>query len=112
MCSSCQKSLISNAADKRPQKTLFIVCSGNELFYIGLYLMKWVHTPLSESFGIDAEWATLWTWPQVLALVAAPVCILKNFLNFVHLWKASKILVGVDLAERAKAREEAASKKD
>jgi CDP-diacylglycerol--inositol 3-phosphatidyltransferase len=30
---------------------------------------------------------------------------LKNIINFVQLWKASKILVGVDLAERAKTRE-------
>jgi CDP-diacylglycerol--inositol 3-phosphatidyltransferase len=32
---------------------------------------------------------------------------MKNIINMVQLWKASKILVGVDLAERAKAREAA-----
>ncbi|OSC99036.1 phosphatidylinositol synthase [Trametes coccinea BRFM310] len=85
--------------------TLFIVCAGNELFYISLYLMKWVHTPLSESFGITGYFAT-WTWPELMAAVSAPVCFYKNFVNVVQLWKASKILVGVDLAERAKAREE------
>ncbi|KAI9065162.1 phosphatidylinositol synthase [Trametes sanguinea] len=85
--------------------TLFIVCAGNELFYISLYLMKWVHTPLSESFGITGYFAT-WTWPELMAAISAPVCLYKNVVNVVQLWKASKILVGVDLAERAKAREE------
>ena len=94
------------------QTVLFIVCAGNELFYIALYLMKWVHTPLSESFGIAAPWAAAVTWAQVLMIVSAPICALKNWLNVVQLWKASKILVGVDLAESAKAREEAAAKKD
>ena len=62
MCSSSQKPLISNAADKRPQKTLFIVCSGNELFYIGLYLMKWVHTPLTVSLGWSLPYGGHLTW--------------------------------------------------
>ena len=95
----------------RVQRTLFVVCAGNELFYISLYLMKWVHTPLSESFGITAPWIAAATWAEVLMVVSAPICALKNWLNLVQLWKASKILVGVDLAERAKAREEAAAKK-
>lgn len=45
------------------------------------------------------------TWAQVLALVTFPVCLAKNIINIVQLWKASKILVGVDLAERVKDRE-------
>ena len=94
------------------QTVLFIVCAGNELFYIALYLMKWVHTPLSESFGIEADWAAVVSWPIVLAIISAPICALKNWLNVVQLWKASKVLVGVDLAERAQAREEALLKKD
>ncbi|KAH9946012.1 phosphatidylinositol synthase [Epithele typhae] len=90
---------------------LFIVCAGNELFYIALYLMKWVHTPLSQSFGITAELATQCTWAHVLLAISAPVWLLKNALNLVQLWKASKVLVGVDLAERAQARAAAAAKK-
>lgn len=97
------------------QRTLFVVCAGNELFYIALYLMKWVHVPLSESFGITADGAVgyivSFTWPQLMALVFGPICALKNFVNAVQLWKASKVLVGVDLAERAKAREEQLLKK-
>ena len=45
------------------------------------------------------------SWPIVLAIISAPICALKNWLNVVQLWKASKVLVGVDLAERAQARE-------
>ncbi|RDX56643.1 phosphatidylinositol synthase [Lentinus brumalis] len=90
-------------------RTLFVVCAGNELFYIALYLLKWVHTPMSESLGMTGPLAE-YTWPQLLAYVCGPICALKNFVNLVQLWKASKILVGVDLAERAKAREEELSK--
>ena len=42
------------------------------------------------------------SWP-----ISFPVSALKNIINIVQLWKASKILVGVDLVERAKAREQA-----
>ena len=45
------------------------------------------------------------TWAELLAFITAPVCFAKNVINVVQLWKASKILVGVDLAERARDRE-------
>jgi CDP-diacylglycerol--inositol 3-phosphatidyltransferase len=32
------------------------------------------------------------------------VCFVKNVINVVQMWKASKILVGVDLAERGRLR--------
>lgn len=87
------------------QSILFIVCAGNELFYVALYLMKWVHIPLWQSLSIEPSYLASYTWAELLACVCAPVCLLKNIVNVVQLWKASKILVGVDLAERAKARE-------
>ena len=79
--------------------------------------MKWVHTPLSESFGITVTdgvvgYLASCTWPELMAGVCGPICLLKNFVNAVQLWKAAKVLVGVDLAERAKAREEQLLKKD
>ncbi|KAF8654155.1 hypothetical protein AX16_003684 [Volvariella volvacea WC 439] len=80
-------------------RTLFLICAGNELFFVSLYLMKWHFTPLPPfAAGLSFE--------QVLALLTAPVCFTKNVINVVQLWKASKILVGVDLAERAKERKE------
>ena len=85
------------------------MCAGNEVFFVSLYLMNWVHAPISESFPFDtiplSAYLTSFTWPQVLALMSFPVCLAKNIINLVQLWKASKILVGVDLAERAAARE-------
>ncbi|KAL4267101.1 CDP-diacylglycerol--inositol 3-phosphatidyltransferase [Pleurotus pulmonarius] len=67
-------------------------------------------TPLDLDF-LPPILASL-TWPQALAAISFPVFFIKNFLlNTVQLWKASKILVGVDLAERAKAREEALARK-
>jgi len=90
-------------------RTLFFICACNEMFFVSLYLMKWIHTPISDSLPLDAvpslAYLASFTWPQVLALVSFPICLLKNVINLVQLWKASKILVGVDLAERAAARE-------
>lgn len=87
------------------QTILFIACAGNELFFVALYLMKWVHTPLFQSLGTAPTYWTSFTWAEAMAIICAPVCASKNVVNLVQLWKASKILVGVDLAERAKERE-------
>ncbi|KAG7092333.1 hypothetical protein E1B28_008694 [Marasmius oreades] len=90
-------------------RTLFLICAGNELFFVALYLVKWTSTPLPIDFTalpVVGDLLQGLTYPQALALLSFPVCGLKNFINLVQLWKASKILVGVDLAERAKARQE------
>lgn len=92
------------------QTTLFAFCAGNELFFIGLYLMKSYAgaSPIGYPFLQLAllapkSWAPLiasLTWPQLLAVTTAPICLGKNIINVVQLWKASKILVGIDLATR------------
>ncbi|PPQ63084.1 hypothetical protein CVT24_005939 [Panaeolus cyanescens] len=79
-------------------RTLFFVCAGNELFFVCLYLMRWTTTPISPALLGHL------TYPQLMAYLTAPIFLLKNIINVVQLWKASKILVGVDLAERAAAR--------
>jgi CDP-diacylglycerol--inositol 3-phosphatidyltransferase len=83
------------------QRVLFLICAGNELFFVSLYLMRWVHTPIGlDSYPILAQL----TYPHAMALFSFPICFTKNVINVVQLWKASKILVGVDLATRADAR--------
>ncbi|EGN95422.1 hypothetical protein SERLA73DRAFT_186404 [Serpula lacrymans var. lacrymans S7.3] len=84
-------------------RTLFFMCAGNELFFVSLYLMKSVHTPIG--LGAYSTFLAGLTYPQLMACLSAGVCVGKNVINMVQLWKASKILVGVDLAERASARE-------
>ncbi|KAJ3513652.1 hypothetical protein NLJ89_g2830 [Agrocybe chaxingu] len=79
-------------------RTLFFVCAGNELFFVALYLIKWTSRPIGLSFLGNM------TYPELMALTSFPIFFLKNVINVVQLWKASKILVGVDLAERAAAR--------
>ncbi|KAG5653975.1 hypothetical protein H0H81_008843 [Sphagnurus paluster] len=91
--------------DNHPQRTLFFVCAGNELFYMSLYLMKWATEPIGLPSGLPYGLSYL-TYAQALAAVTFPICFLKNVINLVQLWKASKILVGVDLAEREMARKE------
>ncbi|KAI5990581.1 phosphatidylinositol synthase [Pisolithus marmoratus] len=91
-------------------RTLFCICAGNELFFVSLYLMKWIQTPISASLPSPLAshlpvFLLSLTWPAVMAILTFPVCLIKNVINVVQLWKASKILVGVDLAERAAARE-------
>lgn len=81
------------------------MCFGNELFYVALYLAKWVSTPLDPRLGAIHPWLAGLTWASALVCLSGPVCLLKNIINFVQLWKASKILVGIDLAERAAERE-------
>jgi CDP-diacylglycerol--inositol 3-phosphatidyltransferase len=70
--------------------------------------MKWVDTPI----GLKSPWTFIerMTYPLAMALISFPVCFTKNVINMVQLWKASKILVGIDLATRALAREKAAGK--
>lgn len=90
-------------------RTLFLICAGNELFFVALYLVKWTSTPFPVDFTplpFVGDWLRGLTYAQALALLSAPICAVKNVINLVQLWKASKILVGVDLAERAKARQE------
>jgi len=76
------------------------VCAGNELFFVSLYLIKWVSTPI----GFTSHYFQALTWPHLTALWTFPIFALKNVINMVQLWKASKILVGVDLAERVAER--------
>ncbi|KAJ3559341.1 hypothetical protein NM688_g408 [Phlebia brevispora] len=85
---------------------LFLACAGNELFYVALYLAKWVHTPLYQSLDVTPSFFTYFTWAEALAYICSPIWAYKNVINLIQLWKASKILVGVDLADRAKARQE------
>lgn len=67
--------------------------------------MKWVTDPI----GLPSFLSNL-TYAQAAAIISLPVCFLKNVINLVQLWKASKILVGVDLAEREMARKELLAK--
>ncbi|KAG9121789.1 CDP-diacylglycerol-inositol 3-phosphatidyltransferase [Ceratobasidium sp. 392] len=106
--------------------TLFIFCACNELFFVALYLLSFgPYTPIGGPFAslsqalltfqptgkpipelaIAAQYIATISWPHLLALISFPICFGKNIINIVQLWKASKMLVGVDLADRAKERE-------
>ncbi|KZO95692.1 hypothetical protein CALVIDRAFT_549862 [Calocera viscosa TUFC12733] len=115
------------------QFVLFIMCAGNELFFVALYLCHFDHTPVLNasspkpliawasthliafltSRGPWGSWALSYlewvTWAGVMALSFAPIALGKNVINAVQWWKASKILVGVDLVERARQRQREAA---
>ncbi|PWN91614.1 hypothetical protein FA10DRAFT_265464 [Acaromyces ingoldii] len=113
-------------------RTLFFYCAGNELFFVCLYLMDFYPTPLGlkpEWFlwplgkevassltktainnqdsiqALTFEIIRKLTWPQVLGAITFPICAVKQVINAVQFWKAAKVLVGIDLAEREKKRE-------
>ncbi|WRT63925.1 uncharacterized protein IL334_000852 [Kwoniella shivajii] len=110
-------------------RTLFIFCFANEVFFVCLYLNAFLKSPITSSFPIPSIllnsslalshpklFGTViytlknLTWPQVVGAITFPICAAKQAINVVQFWKASKILVGVDLAERQAAREVAAQK--
>lgn len=112
-------------------RTLFFFCAGNELFFVCLYLMEFYPTPLGLEprwfllpFGKDfalsvlktaatdpKSWSALFfnavtktTWPMVAAALTLPVCAMKQVFSVVQFWTAAKVLVGVDLESRKRAR--------
>ncbi|KAI9632844.1 CDP-alcohol phosphatidyltransferase-domain-containing protein [Dioszegia hungarica] len=99
--------------------TLFIFCFANETFFFCLYLNKfWTHSiaqslpfllVMCRDLGLPAGVAAVLgrvSWPQLVAGVTFPICAGKQVINVVQFWKASKILVGVDIAERQAKREQ------
>jgi len=107
-------------------RTLFVFCMFDQLFFVCLYLNAFIPKPIIAAFPLKYVLtpdvirsatssagplnALIWilqrvTWPQLVGGISAPICLAKQGINAVQFWKASKILVGVDLAERAeKAR--------
>ncbi|EUC62213.1 CDP-diacylglycerol-inositol 3-phosphatidyltransferase [Rhizoctonia solani AG-3 Rhs1AP] len=106
--------------------TLFVFCAANELFFVALYLISFgPYKPVGGPFttiadllltfqpsgapipALDsaAKFIANLSLPDLLALISFPISFAKNVINVVQLWKASKMLVGVDLADRAKERE-------
>ncbi|KAI9008548.1 phosphatidylinositol synthase [Hyaloraphidium curvatum] len=66
---------------------LFLVCFGNESFFILFYMMH----ALPAGFLLTAV--------KVCSLITLPVCVLKQLLNVIQLWAAAEALVHVDEKE-------------
>jgi len=67
---------------------LFLVCMGNELFFVGLYLLSWSNA----------------TWIMLVTLIASPVFVFKQVLNVIQLIQASQSLSIADLETRRKGK--------
>ena len=96
------------------QRTLFVFCFLNEAFFVCLYLNAFwtkpinAHFPIPESFlssslaisnprffgGIIYVLRKI-TWPQLVAIISAPICLGKQIINVVQFWKASKIVSSI-----------------
>ncbi len=119
------------------QRTLFVFCAGNEIFFVCLYLMAFYTRPL----GIDPAWVLAplgranvasiqatavlhpfsneaallrlikgLTWPQLLGALTFPICAVKQLINAIQFWKAAKALAELDAADRKKPQAQSPKK--
>ncbi|MBN3325706.1 CDIPT phosphatidyltransferase, partial [Atractosteus spatula] len=70
---------------------LFLMCSGNELFYCLLYVLHFIQDPP--------------VLLQALLYLSAPVAVLKSGISVVHLVTAARNLAAIDRAERGARRD-------
>lgn len=76
---------------------LFLMCTGNELFFSMLYLIHFTPGPMVTIAGRSVG---MWV---ALAWLTFPICAIKQFINLVHLVTACINTARLDLADRAKA---------
>ncbi|XP_063076725.1 CDP-diacylglycerol--inositol 3-phosphatidyltransferase [Engraulis encrasicolus] len=70
---------------------LFVMCSGNELFFCLLYILHFIEEPQG--------------WLQTLLGVCAVIAFLKAAISVLHLITASCNMAAIDVAEREKEQE-------
>lgn len=73
---------------------LFIMCSGNELFFSMLYLLHFTEGPLVPGLDIGLIRAVLYA--------SLPIMLIKALISLIHLVDASRRLASVDVQERTK----------
>ncbi|KAI8344032.1 CDP-alcohol phosphatidyltransferase-domain-containing protein [Chlamydoabsidia padenii] len=71
---------------------LFIMCAGNELFFVLLYILSVANIPQP----LNALW---WMGLSITGVI----CFAKQFINVVQIVNASKALVAIDKEDRIKA---------
>ncbi|CAM0136318.1 phosphatidylinositol synthase 1 (CDP-alcohol phosphatidyltransferase1) [Umbelopsis sp. WA50703] len=68
---------------------LFIMCAGNELFFVALYL-----------FAADGTWSFFgMDFRMIVALLTFPICAGKQIISVIQFIGASKVLARIDVAE-------------
>ncbi|KAG2186565.1 hypothetical protein INT44_002789 [Umbelopsis vinacea] len=70
---------------------LFIMCAGNELFFVSLYLFASNLT--TTVFGVDIR--------MIIALITFPICAGKQIISVIQFVGASKVLARIDVSESA-----------
>ena len=74
------------------KKVLFTFCAANEIFFLALYLLSF------PDFAQD-----LYSWPWFVAVITAPICFAKQWINVVQMVKAAVTLAEGDVELRRKA---------
>ncbi|KAI8887694.1 CDP-diacylglycerol--inositol 3-phosphatidyltransferase [Backusella circina FSU 941] len=70
---------------------LFVMCAGNELFFVALYVLKFAQLNLF--------------WMITLSFTGI-ICFAKQFINVIQIVNASKTLAAIDQEDRAKSTSE------
>lgn len=73
---------------------LFVMCSGNELFFAMLYVLNFTEGPYVEMFNVGL--------PRLILYISTPIMILKTVVSAIHLVDASTRLAAIDAEERSK----------
>ncbi|ORZ22571.1 CDP-alcohol phosphatidyltransferase-domain-containing protein [Absidia repens] len=78
---------------------LFIMCAGNELFFVFLYILSVATIPQPLN-GKNTSCVFFW-W--IALSTTGVICFAKQFINVVQIVNASKVLVAIDKEERIKS---------
>lgn len=98
---------------------LGFMCLFNELFYAALYLLYFTPGPICKKSGFALEFLMNISWFSVLgvslfkllAIVSAPVAIVKTLISVIHGIVASVNITTLDTNERDAAKKADGSKK-
>lgn len=77
---------------------LFVMCSGNELFFAMLYLLRFTEGPMLDFGGLNISLVRL------ILYISTPIMIGKTIISVIHLADASRRLASVDAEDRSKEK--------
>lgn len=73
---------------------LFVMCSGNELFFAMLYLLHFTEGPIVTMLHIGLV--------RLVLYISTPIMIMKTIISAIHLVDASRRLAAIDAEERSR----------
>lgn len=72
---------------------LFLMCAGNEAFYVSLYVLYFTKGPSIANMGFF----------QIVCYISAPIACVKSFISLLHGYVACQNVIAIDKYKREKA---------